>query len=164
MFKSLLRTNRLARLLTLAAVVSLTAAGTMQAAHSEEGQLPNFQQMMDTHATQLGVDANFKNTLQMIDKPSTITFTWKTSLPGVAGGKWQVTDNPKGGPLKTGLVLGAPPAKGATFTIDFCKIAPSEAPSVLKHYYVRIVPVNAKYQPAGMPSDSVDITYLRGEK
>jgi hypothetical protein len=163
MLNSLLGKTPEVRLLSLAAVVSISAVGSMQAAHSQDG-LPNFQQMMDTHATQLGVGSNFAKTLAMVDKPQTVTFTWKTSLPGVGGGKWQITDSPKGSPLKTGVVLGAPPTNGANFNVDFTQIAPHEAPTLLKHYYVRIVPINAKYQPAGMPSDSVDITYIKGDK
>jgi hypothetical protein len=168
MLKRLLGQNSVARLSALAAVVSISL-GAIQTANCEPAQngqpIPNLQSMLDFNATQLGVGSNLTRTLAMIDKPQTVSFNWKTTVNGAVGGKWQVTDKPKGPALKTGIALGAPEAgKLGTFKIDFGTIAPAEAPALLKHYYVRIVPLNEKYQPIGMPSESVDITYVKGDK
>jgi hypothetical protein len=167
MLKSLLGHKSFARFSTLAAVLSLSVLGTLQAAQSEPqnpGQ-DTYRALLNQGATQLGINSSFGKTIQMFDKPGTLNFTWKTAVQGAIGGKWAVTDGPNGPTLKSGVVLPAPlPGKTGTFAIDFCKIAAPEAPEILKHYYVRIVPVNAKYQALGLPSDSVDISYLRSPK
>lgn len=167
MSKSLLGKKGSVFAATLAAAVSLCMMSATQSAQSapSQGSQPSTgtQILQNLGTTYLGVNGNWTRQITMLDAPKAIAFQWATTAPNAVGGRWQITNSPTGSPLKTGTVSGAPGAgQSAQFTVDFTGIVPSTAPTILQHYYVRVVPVNASNQTCGMPSNSVDVQYVRG--
>jgi hypothetical protein len=105
------------------------------------------------------------NTLQMIDTPRTVDLLWNSNAPNCVAGLWQVTDNPTGKPLLTGISnASSQPGQTSQFSINFTKIESSYfqiTRGSSKHFYVRIVPLNSHNQAIGLPSQLIDVLFLK---
>jgi hypothetical protein len=111
-------------------------------------------------STQLGIGQSMATTLA-IAMASNVTFSWQTAVPATAGGKWSVTNSPKGSALATGFAACPGPNQPSQFTINFASFAPQKAPdkSAPLTYYVTIQPADANQKGLGLPSNVVTVVY-----
>ncbi|MEP6635079.1 MAG: hypothetical protein ABJB97_00035 [Acidobacteriota bacterium] len=105
-----------------------------------------------------------------ITEPEALRFRWSTQEQGARSAVWSVASTPfvPAMPLRNIIASGkldsAPlPDHVSWFSIDFNDFLPPTPPQAPRDYYVQLQVYDAQGRTLGAPSDSVKITYQKGQ-